>query len=303
MSDLNNELVEDKDVAHDAAVLTNKLIDKTHVPEGQRSQYSKLVEDIAIDNAERISKLERDQVTGVLLENVARERIAKRLESGDRGTLLVMDLVALKHLNTFSIETGNQGLKLTAELLKSFGFDDIGRKGDEFYCFKVGIGRQELRGKFKEFVHEKMQKGEMEIGSVGISLLTYWDCGEVGSPGEMDKRISELDASVIDLKKRVQNTILQKIEQEPEETREDLGVLNLNIGLRVEEGPIAAFINSLKPKVLEKYGIKINEGGMPEMGLLQKIPRAVRSRFHELQREALDEVMEVNEEKAQRAVT
>ena len=155
MKDNGGELIVDVDEARAAATLTNKLMDDLRVRRGRRDKFAVRVQDTVIKNAKEAVEHERDSVTGLLLSSVMRRNVAERLTNGEQGTIVVLDMVGLKHFNTFSPEIGNKGLTIVAKVLREFGFAELGRKGDEFYGFIIGIDEVEFRTKFRDFIRSK----------------------------------------------------------------------------------------------------------------------------------------------------
>ncbi len=289
MSDNGNELVNDVDVAWGAAGETARLLTDLAVREGGRDEFAEKIGQTVVDQARKIVEGERDVVTGLLLNTVARRNVAQRLQHGEDGTMMVLDMVGLKHLNTFSHTTGDNGLITVAKVLKEFGFAELGRKGDEFYGFVTGMGEGEFETKFRDFIRMKQEAGELMEKETGIPLLSYWDCGQISDPKDLNGLVSRLDKQTEDVKAEVAEKVLQMIEVQPLEQKSGLMMLYFNLKVRAKPEEIAQFARTLDERLRNQYGITGNRNRIDEE-TLKYIPASLKQDFQKLQERALREL-------------
>lgn len=285
--------VEDIEKAHEAAKLTNNLINTLGIKKGQRNKFAENVGPVAVSQAERITDLERDKVTGLHLDRISRKRVAKRLQAGETGCFLVLDMIGLKHLNTFSHQHGDQGLRKIATTLKDFGFDEIGRKGDEFYCYASGKTEAEIRQNFQIFLETKTNSGNLTLPINGqkLELLNYWDCANVISPDDLDFQINQLDSNVEHIKTRVRDNILKQIENANEDQQLELKMLYHNYRRRAGEKDIATMFSDEQWDTLKrKYGVK-GPKDIIAKEVLAKIPKIRRTQFYKFEKKALTDAL------------
>ncbi|KKU95505.1 MAG: hypothetical protein UY27_C0015G0011 [Candidatus Gottesmanbacteria bacterium GW2011_GWA1_48_13] len=295
MVDTRGESIRDKHVAWEAAHLTKKIIDTLEINasevKGPTSQqaFAVAVGDVMVDQAERIVQGEKDAVTGLSLNSVVRRNIAEHLKSGGKGVVLGLDMVGLKHLNTFSHAAGDKALTIVAEVMGEFGFTDLGRQGDEFYAFMPGVDEVEMERKFREHMKRMERDGRLVEPTTGLDILNYWVCGNINRLGDLDKVISKLDEDVEGIKERVGRELMRLINQASFAERTPLMMLYFNLKRRAQGEEIANFANSVGQDLLSAYGITSNQFQTIDGDVLKKIPEDLKVKFHGMQARILDD--------------
>ncbi len=289
MADKGNELETDVPTAQKAAQITDKLISDRKVRRGRKNQFAEDVGKTVVDTAREMIEANKDSVTGLLLNTVVRKNVAERLQQGQHGMMVILDMVGLKHLNTFSHPAGDSGLRTVASSLNEFGFSELGRKGDEFYGFVSNMSEFEFRLKFGEFISIRHATDRLIEPMTGTHLLTYWDCGHIEAAKDLDGLVDRLDGRVEEVKGKVASRVLQMIDSQPQDQRPELMMLYFNQKVRAKPGEIAQFANNLDERLRQQYGINGRRNVINEESL-EKISEDLKHKFNEFQEKALREL-------------
>lgn len=282
MGDTGNEISRtDLKVAH----TINKHIDENNVQPGTRN----LAAQILAPMAEKLVQVETDPVTGLDLNSVTRRNIAERLKKGQTGIVVVVDLVGLKHLNSYGHNKGDEGLKMMANVLGKFGFSELGRKGDEYYGFVEDQEEKDFREKFGDFLRSERILNRLQVSGTNVQLLNYWDCGHIDNVKDLDPLIDRLDKNVEGVKVKIRDYILTQISTHPPKERAELMMLYFNLKIRAEGPEISQFVNSLDAKFRRVYKITDDRNRLDDH-VLERIPSEKKSLFQFFQEQALREL-------------
>lgn len=162
---------------------------------------------------------------GVMRMEPFRSKVVREhLRCGERGTLIVADLVGLKIFNTYGHEVGDDGLMKVADFFKrvlteDFGVTDpelcVARKGDEFYVYIPTRSASEVVEKIQERYAQALEAGDLRVDtkmSDGLKeAIFYWRVADV-TEKNFDRAVGQLDMAVEVAKHRTTMEVIDQFE-------------------------------------------------------------------------------------------
>lgn len=193
------------------------------------------------------------------LDNFRKRVVEKYLRNGHQGTLICLDVVGLKEFNSYSDETGDSALQLTADLLLNIlgpekfniAFPElcIGRRGDEFYLFIADQYANEVQEIFRNYYANHEPSLKVKVNENGAQtdkpIIHYWRLTDQVNLQNFDSKITLLDEAIESSKLLVAKTTLDKIQASDfDPMKKYASLLQLLVTKRVSPDIIQSLINT-----------------------------------------------------------